>query len=109
MKRLGQIIIGEFQALELVIDGSPGGQHQDRQIRICPLQPLAYSEAIQPRQHDIQNDQLAACRSLYSTFPALQPADGILPLPQIGGDCAPNLPVIFNIQQGNTHPASNPF
>ena len=70
----GQIIIGaQLQADDLVGILGAGRQHQDRDVALA-ANLAAHAEAVQARQHDVQDDQIRAM--LVDLFEALRPARG---------------------------------
>ncbi len=59
IERLDQVVVGAaVKAGDPRIDGIPGGQHQDRDVGSRASNLLADLEAVEARQHDIQQDSV---------------------------------------------------
>src|SRR4051812_26942245 len=58
-ERLGQVVVGtEVECVRLVVLAVLGGEHQDRHPDAGRAQPTAYLVAVEPRQHDVQDDHV---------------------------------------------------
>ena len=59
VERLGQVVVGPaVEGVDLVTHLVAGSQHQDRHLRPPEPDPLEHLVAVQPWQHDVQQDQL---------------------------------------------------
>ena len=58
-ERLGHVVVGAFdQAAHLVVLGAARGEHQDRHAGTRRAQPAADLHAVEPRQHEIEHDEI---------------------------------------------------
>jgi hypothetical protein len=59
VERLDQVVVGAgVQPLDAVLDRIAGGEHEDRRAHALVAQPAAGLEAVQPRQHHVEDDDV---------------------------------------------------
>ena len=59
LERLGDVVVGaELQADDLVDDLAARGQHDHRRLDAAPAQLAHDVEAAEPRQHDVEEDEI---------------------------------------------------
>ena len=59
VERFGQVVVGSaVEGVDLVAHLVAGGEHQDGQIRAPEADALKDAVAVQPRQHNVEQDQI---------------------------------------------------